>query len=83
MSFNVDLAPFASQIREIVRTSIEENFDKEGRFGTGVLGGGNTHWERSHRAIEQNGKTLQDTGQYAASVRIEISGGGQLLNTQR
>lgn len=78
MSVTVNFQPFASQIREVLRTSIEENFQQGGRFGNGPFGGGNTRWKQSQRARTQSGQTLQDTGQLAASIRVNVTGGGSM-----
>ncbi len=78
MSLNINLTPFASQIREVIRTSITENFEQEGRFGNGIFGGGQTKWEQSQRARKQSGQTLSDTGQLERSVRVNVRGGGEI-----
>ena len=67
-----------ASFENILRNSIEDNFEAEGRWGNGVLGGGTTHWERSARAKKQGGKTLQDTGLLAASIRVSSSSSGGL-----
>lgn len=70
-------------IENVIRNSIEENFQQEGRWGNGALGGGKTHWEKSYRAQKQSGKTLQDTGQLAASVQVKVnSTGGITVDTR-
>lgn len=70
-------------IENVIRNSIEENFQQEGRWGNGALGGGKTHWERSYRAKKQSGKTLQDTGQLASSVQVKVnSTGGITVDTR-
>jgi phage gpG-like protein len=75
---NFNLKNFASFVKNIIRNSIEENFEREGRFGNGAFGGGNTHWQKSLRAIKQQGKTLQDTGQLAASIYVDVRSRGAL-----
>lgn len=77
---NVDFAPIAPQIRQIVLTSIDRNFSAGGRFGPGLLGGGGQHWEPSQRTAEDDGQTLVDTGLGAASIQVEVlTGNGRLI----
>lgn len=78
MSLDINLAPFAAQIREVIRTSILDNFETEGRFGNGVFGGGQSNWQESLRAKKQSGKTLSDTGQLERSIRVNVTGGGNM-----
>ncbi len=78
MSLIFSYSGFAPILRESIRNAIEENFEEEGRFGSGIMGGGNTHWEKSERAREQAGMTLQDTGQLAASIAVTVAGSGSL-----
>jgi len=68
---------FNKIIDNIAINSVEENFIQEGRFGNGIFGGGHNRWKKSQRAIQQSGKTLQDTGGLAASVyaRTRSTGG--------
>lgn len=49
------------QLGGILLDAVEENFEKEGRPG----------WEKSKRAIRDNGKTLQDTGRLAKSITMK------------
>jgi len=74
----IEFSSFNSIIENIVRNSIEDNFEKEGRWGDGIFGGGKTRWEKSYRAIKQSGKTLQDTGQLAASIQVKATATGSL-----
>lgn len=76
----IDFAPVAAQIRQVVLTSIDRSFSEGGRFGPGLLGGGGQHWERSQRAMEDDGQTLVDTGLGAASVQVEVlTGNGRIV----
>lgn len=81
MSENViiEYSGFAPLVKQIVVSSIEENFQQQGRYGNGVFGGGNTKWEQSLRAKKKGGMTLQNTGQLAASVRVEVNATGGLM----
>jgi len=67
---------FSPIIANIIRNSIEENFMQNGRFGSGILGGGSSKWQKSQRAIKQSGQTLQDTGQLAASIQVDVNATG-------
>ena len=69
---SIDFTPIFPQIATIVQTSIDRNFSSGGRFGSGLFGGGASRWTTSRRAIKQSGQTLQDTGQLAASIRVNI-----------
>jgi phage gpG-like protein len=69
----INLDGFNPILENIIRNSIEENFAQEGRFGAGIFGGGNSRWHKSLRARKQSGKTLQDTGQLAASIQVKAS----------
>lgn len=46
------------KIADIMHDAVEQNFEQEGR----------PRWIPSKRATKQGGKTLQDTGQLAASI---------------
>jgi phage gpG-like protein len=72
---SIDFKKIHSVIRTIVQSSIEENFKQNGRFGSGRFGGGTQRWKVSRRAKAQSGQTLQDTGQLAASVRVNVHAG--------
>lgn len=67
-----------ASFRNVVLNSIEDNFEAGGRYGNGALGGGTTQWERSARSDKQKGKTLQDTGLLAASIRVSCKSSGGL-----
>ncbi len=69
-------------VGEILRTSIQKNFDKEGRYGDlidGVWQGGSNTWKSlSDSRIKQRtkkghwpGKILQDTGGLKTAVTVE------------
>lgn len=78
---NINYAGFGSTIKEIIRSSVEDNLQNEGRFGSGIFGGGTSRWKPSLRAQKQSGKTLQDTGQLAASIQVSVqSTGGLSIN---
>ena len=74
----INYASFGNSIREIVRTSVENNFKDNGRFGSGMFGGGSEKWKQSNRAKAQGGQTLQDTGQLAASIQVKVEATGGL-----
>lgn len=69
-------------IHSIVRSSIDQNFIVEGRFGNDLFGGGNQKWKKSKRALKQNGQTLNNTGRLASSIQVNISQNGNSLNIQ-
>jgi phage virion morphogenesis protein len=54
----IDMTPLMRQISGIMLDAVEANFAAEGR----------PKWRPSRRATGQGGKTLQDTGQLAASI---------------
>lgn len=68
----VNLKPILPQIREIIRTSIDYNFEIGGRYGDEQFGGGNKRWIPSKRAIRQKGKTLVDTATLVNSIRVDV-----------
>ena len=80
---NINYNPLCSILANIVRNSIEENFASGGRYGNGLFGGGNQKWQPSRRAKKeyytnesgqkQDGKTLQSSGQLAASIRVKAN----------
>lgn len=75
----VDFAPIALDIRQIALTSLDRNFSEGGRFGVGLLGGGEQHWVESQRANRDEGQTLVDTGLGVASLQVEVfTGNGRL-----
>lgn len=75
-----NLSKILPTIRNIVRTSIDQNFISEGRFGEGLFGGGTQKWIKSQRAIKQKGQTLSDTGQLASSIQVIVTQQGNSLN---
>lgn len=80
---NINYAALAPQIRELLITSINRNFQVGGRYGNdNPFGGGNTKWIKSKRAIRQSGMTLLDTGQMAASIRVQVKFEGNQLIIQ-
>ena len=75
-----NLTSLAPRIRELLITSINRNFQVGGRYGKdNPFGGGNTKWKKSKRAMLQSGMTLQDTGQMAASVKVNVKFEGNKL----
>ena len=66
-----DLTPVMRKIAGVMQDSVEENFSVEGRPG----------WPRSHRAIAQNGKTLQNTGRLAGSITPKATGTSAIVGT--
>lgn len=79
---NPDLSSILPTIQNIVRSSIDQNFISEGRFGDGLFGGGTQKWQKSQRAIKQGGQTLSDTGRLASSIQVIVSQQGSSLNIQ-
>lgn len=79
---NPDLSSILPTIQNIVRSSIDQNFISEGRFGDGLFGGGTQKWKKSKRAIKQGGQTLSDTGRLASSIQVVVSQQGSRLNIQ-
>lgn len=73
----IDYTPILRNIRQIIDTSIQRNFQVGGRFGEGTLfgnpfGGGSKRWQVSAAARKRRGQTLRKTGQLAASIRVEV-----------
>lgn len=70
---SINYASLAPNIRELIYTSIQRNFQVGGRYGNdNPFGGGNQKWKRSKRALKQSGMTLLDTGQLAASIQVKV-----------
>jgi phage gpG-like protein len=69
-----DLSPIMGEIAETLRSSIDLNFMRGGRFGEGELGGGTSRWVPSIRALEEGGITLNKDGHLASSIRYDITG---------
>jgi phage gpG-like protein len=69
----ITLKELEPTIRNILRNSIERNFEVGGRYGNSLLGGGKKKWKASKRAIKQSGQTLLDSGQLAASIRVAVN----------
>lgn len=59
-----DLSPVMEKIAGDLQSAVEQNFATEGER-IGHL------WKKSRRAIQQGGKTLQDTGRLAGSITKE------------
>ncbi len=79
----ISYASLSPQIRELLITSINRNFQVGGRYGKdNPFGGGSTKWKKSKRAVLQSGMTLQDTGQMAASLRVQVKFEGNKLIIQ-
>lgn len=80
---SISYASLSPQIRELLITSINYNFQVGGRYGNdNPFGGGNQKWKKSKRAMQQSGMTLQDTGQMAASIRVKVKFEGNKLIIQ-
>lgn len=74
---------FQETIAEIVRSSIDRNFEEGGRYGNGKFGGGSNKWIKSARSEDESGQALSDTGQLLASalagVKVGTSDGGIVI----
>ncbi|ROL55814.1 hypothetical protein D9V84_10400 [Bacteroidetes/Chlorobi group bacterium Naka2016] len=79
---NPNFAKIFPVVWSIVQSSIDQNFMVEGRFGDGLFGGGTQKWQKSKRAIKQNGQTLSDTGRLASSIQVIVSQQGNSLKIQ-
>lgn len=64
---------FKVAVAEIARSEVIKNFEVGGRFGEGKFGGGENRWKRSRRAIQQNGKTLIDTGILMGTIEARVN----------
>lgn len=74
---NIDWSPIIPEIQSIIQTSIDRNFTEVGRFGSdNDFGGGSEKWKQSFRAIKEQGQTLSDTGQLAASIYVDVEWDG-------
>ena len=65
--------PLMLKIAGVMHDAVEENFEQEGR----------PRWKPSKRAQRQGGKTLQDTGQMAASVAEKYDNDSALVGTNK
>ncbi len=65
--------PLMRKISGIMHDAVEENFEQEGR----------PKWKPSKRVLKQKGKTLQDTGQMAASVSEEYDNDSAQVGTNK
>jgi phage gpG-like protein len=61
---------FVNTTRNIIRNSIEDNFQSEGRYGSGVFGGGTTKWQQSKKT---DGQTLSGRGRLALSIQVNAT----------
>lgn len=68
-----DRRPLMRKIAGIMKDAVEENFEQEGR----------PKWKPSKRAMKQGGKTLQDTGQMAASVSEDYDNDSAAVGTNK
>lgn len=73
---HIDFAPILPKIERIIDASINRNFVDQGRYGSGVYGGGHNQWKPSKRSLNDKtakGKTtLRDTGALKASINIYV-----------
>ena len=80
---NIDYSPIFPLIEQVLQTSIDRNFSEGGRYGeNNQFGGGFTKWKKSKRAMKQNGQTLVDTGQLAASIRVNVAQESGLITVE-
>lgn len=69
-----DMSPLMRQIANIMHNdAVEKNFEQEGR----------PKWKPSKRAQKQGGKTLQDTGQLAASISQQYTSNSAVVGTNK
>ncbi len=68
-----DRRPLMRKIAGIMKDAVEENFEQEGR----------PKWKPSKRALKQGGKTLQDTGQMAASISEDYANDSAAVGTNK
>ena len=68
----LDFTPILPQITQVIKTSIDRNFSEGGRYGDEQFGGGSGKWNPSKRAIKQHGQTLDDSGQLAESINVNV-----------
>lgn len=69
-----DLQPALEVCAEIVVSSVEKNFDVQGRFSEpGSWRGGSNKWPQSAAAKARGGMTLSDSGQLRASIQSQVS----------
>lgn len=61
-----DLTPLMKELAGIAEYAVEQNFRTEGSRLS-------FPWKKSQRAINQGGKTLQDTGRLAASITSKVT----------
>lgn len=66
-----NLTPVMKQIAGIMHDAVEENFEQQGR----------PRWKPSKRARREGGKTLQDTGRLAASIKPKHTANSAVVGT--
>ena len=84
----IDFSPCFPKVIQIIKNSIDRNFQEGGRYGNdNPFGGGSQKWPVSHRAKKdkgykgktRSGKTLIDTGQLVASIQVSITQSGSAI----
>lgn len=79
-----DLQPVLEECAEITVSSIEKNFDTQGRFSeAGSWRGGSNRWAPSAAAKARGGMTLSDSGQLRASIQSQVSGDQAEIGTNK
>jgi phage gpG-like protein len=79
-----NLAAPLEECAEIVVSSIEQNFESEGRFSAaGSWRGGTNRWSKSGAAKGRNGMTLSDTGQLRASITKRVANDNAEIGTNK
>lgn len=62
-----------AEIREIIDSSIQENFSVGGRYGTdNEMGGGTERWEPSQRVKREGGQTLLVEARMRKEARVRV-----------
>lgn len=88
----LDMRPAFNEIGEILLSSIEENFQQEGRYSSpdSVMGGNRTWDELAEPTKEQRakkgkwpGKILQVKGKLAASINKQVTHWGVTIGTNK
>lgn len=84
-----NLQPWLEDCADTAVSSIEKNFDVQGRFSEpGDWRGGSNKWERSAAADKRNGNghlgmTMSDSGQLRDSVQPQVSGDRAEVGTNK
>jgi len=78
-----DLHRVMGEIALIIKSSIDENFNVGGRYGSGPYGGGSERWPLSHRVREEGGITLTDTAHLKASIVVVPTPRGVVVSSAR